>query len=598
MGNSLAPRRRWRKIAALAGALALLAAACGGDSDSNGGGGDGNTGESADAKQGGEITYAIEAETIDFCLPESRLAVPGIMITMAVYDTLVTMNGDGELVPFLAESVEPNEDGTVWTITLREGIEFHNGEPLNADAVKLNLDAYRGALPEFTNNFLLKTVFNAPTMGLIDGVGEGDDLDPTGTNRGISDVQVVDDLTVEVTTSEPFWTLPQLLYATGRAGIMAPEQIQLRSQGDACQTTMIGTGPFVQEEPGQVQSPRLVRNESYWREDSEGRALPYLDAIQFRAQPDAVSRENGVEGGQFDVTHFDQGVNIEAMNRLADAGQAAVHTEGPGFREISYTLLNNDRAPFDNVNARKAFFLASDNQNIIDVRMAGLADIATGLYDVDAGGYLDREESGLPDDSDREAALEEARGLVQAYEDETGQSFAFEAQTTQNPQNTRILELIQENVAEAGIDMSIAAPIDQATIITEAAAAGLADSGANAPQLFLWRNHPGGGNCAGQAVWFAAGYPTNFSIIKDEELTAIFQEAVSTEDGEARDELCADANRRINDQLYSAWGWFTPWTIVADPQVNGLWGPDLPGDGGPPMDNLAGLHRVDGIWLN
>ena len=606
MRNSLAPRRRWLKVVAAVGALALTIAACGGGDDNGGsGGGDGSTGESADAREGGEVTYSIEAETTDFCLPESRLAVPGIMIAMAVYDTLVTMNGDGELVPFLAESVEPNEDGTVWTITLREGIEFHNGEALNADAVKLNLDAYRGALPEFANNFLAKTVFNAPTLGYTEGVVAGRDaaqqaanLDPTGTNIGISDVQVVDPLTVEVTTHEPFYTLPQLLYATGRFGMMAPEQIQLRSQGDECQTTMIGTGPFKQETAGQVANPRLVKNDSYWRQDSEGRQLPYLDAIQFRAQPDAVQRVNGIQGGQFQLAHIDQGVNIEAVNRLVDSGRAAAYIEGPGFREVSYPLLNNDRPPFNNADARRAFFLASDRRTVINVSMAGLADVATGLFDVDSGGYLDLEESGLPDDSDREASLEEARTLVEAYEDETGESFSFEALTTLNPQNTRILELMQENLSEAGIEMSIAPPIDQATIITQAAAAGLAGSGAAAPQLFLWRNHPGGGNCAGQSVWFASGYPTNFGIIDDQELTEIFQEAVATEDEDARGELCLEANRRINEGVYSAWAWFTPWTIATQTNVNGVWGPDLPDDGGPPLDNLAGLHRVDGIWLS
>ena len=49
--------------------------------------------------------------------------------------------------PWLAESVEPNEDSTVWTITLREGVKFHDGTDLTAEVVKNNLDAYRGAVP-------------------------------------------------------------------------------------------------------------------------------------------------------------------------------------------------------------------------------------------------------------------------------------------------------------------------------------------------------------------------------------------------------------------------------------------------------------------
>lgn len=606
--TSLTPRRRWWKVLAIVSALAMFAAACGGDSDSDSGGG-GDTGESADAQQGGDITYGIEAETTDFCLPTSRLAVPGIMIATSVYDTLVTMTADGELVPFLAESVEPNDDGTVWTIKLREGIEFHNAEPFNADAVKQNLDAYRGANPAFGSNFLLKTVFNAPTEGEIDGEtlsgfaalgSDPNNLNPTGNNIGIQDVTVVDDLTVEITTYRPFYTLPHLLYSTGRVGMMAPAQIALASEGDGtqCQTTMIGTGPFKQETPGEVANPKVVRNENYWREDSNGKQLPYLNSIQFRAQPDAEQRVNGLQGGQFDIIHIDQGTNIEAAQRLADGGSANIHVEGPGFREMSYPLLNVDREPFDNVNARKAFYLAANNPLIIELRMAGLAEQSTGLYDVDAGGYLSPDEDELPDDSDRETALEEARGYVEAYKQDTGNTeLAFEALTTLNPANTRILEVIQEQVGEAGINMTIAAPVDQATIITQAAGAGLADSGAAAPQLFLWRNHPGGGNCASQAVWFSAGYPTNFGIVKDAELTNTFRSAISEGDESTRNDLCKQANERINSELYSPWGWFTPWTIVNATRVNGIWGPDLP-DGSAPMDNLAGLHRLDGVWLS
>jgi ABC-type transport system substrate-binding protein len=96
---------------------------------------------------GGEIRYGLESETETgngFCLTRSQLAISGIQVVAAVYDTLAVPNSKGDFVPYLAESIEPNADFTEWTIKLREGITFHNGEPLNAEAVKLNLDTYAG----------------------------------------------------------------------------------------------------------------------------------------------------------------------------------------------------------------------------------------------------------------------------------------------------------------------------------------------------------------------------------------------------------------------------------------------------------------------
>ncbi len=65
--------------------------------------------------------------TDGWCLPEAQLAIGGIMVAQSIYDTLTRPNAQGEIEPWLAESVEPNEDSTVWTIKIREGVTFHDG---------------------------------------------------------------------------------------------------------------------------------------------------------------------------------------------------------------------------------------------------------------------------------------------------------------------------------------------------------------------------------------------------------------------------------------------------------------------------------------
>ena len=101
-----------------------------------------------EAGQGGSVVYAQEAEDAGgLCLPEAQLDISGINYARTIYDTLTMPNDKGEFVPYLAKSVDHNADYTVWTIGLRDGIKFHDGTALDAQVVKNNLDAYRGAYP-------------------------------------------------------------------------------------------------------------------------------------------------------------------------------------------------------------------------------------------------------------------------------------------------------------------------------------------------------------------------------------------------------------------------------------------------------------------
>ena len=88
----------------------------------------GASAQSSSPKPGGSVTYGLEAETGGgWCPSSARLAISGIEVGAAIYDTLMVPNTKNEMVPYLAESVEPNADFTEWKITLRDGITFHDG---------------------------------------------------------------------------------------------------------------------------------------------------------------------------------------------------------------------------------------------------------------------------------------------------------------------------------------------------------------------------------------------------------------------------------------------------------------------------------------
>ena len=88
-------------------------------------------------KRGGEITYGLESETAGgWCPPTQRRAASGIMIETAIYDTLMVPNTKGKMVPYLAKSVTHDPTYMTWTITLRDGIKFHDGTPLTVEFEK------------------------------------------------------------------------------------------------------------------------------------------------------------------------------------------------------------------------------------------------------------------------------------------------------------------------------------------------------------------------------------------------------------------------------------------------------------------------------
>ena len=275
-------------------------------------------------KTGGSAVFALEAETSGgYCLPDAILAASGIQVINAIYDTLVTLNSKGKYVPYLAKTVEPNPDYTEWTITLREGIEFHNGQPLDAEAVKLNIDTYRGDNPNIRprlNVFVLQDV---------------ESVDVTGP------------LEVTVTLKRPWVSFPAFLWNTGRFGIVAPAQLADR---ETCATQPIGTGPFKFVEWRVNDFLEVERNPDYWQE-----GFPYLDRITFKPVPEGSARVNGLVSGEFDLMTTSNSLSIIDLQEKAKAGDINVVASDKGA-ETAYLMLNTSKPPFDDPIARAAIW--------------------------------------------------------------------------------------------------------------------------------------------------------------------------------------------------------------------------------------------------
>lgn len=558
MSSFRTERSRWWCAVALLLAGSLFAAACGGDSESGGGsGGGGSEEEAGDPVPGGKLVYGLEAENDEgWCLPEAQLAISGIQVARAIYDTLTAPNEDGDYVPYLAESVEPNDDFTEWSIGLREGVVFHDGSPLTAEVVKNNLDAFRGQYPA-RSPLLFVFVFS-----------------------NIASVEVVDELNLTVTTNEPWPAFPAALFGSGRIGISAQAQLDNET---TCDRDLIGTGPFKFVEWRQNERLLTEKNENYWQTDADGNPLPYLDELEFQPKIDASNRLNSLRSGEIQAMHTSNAETIDEIRQLTESGDLNSY-ETEDFAEVTFGQLNSSTAPFDNKNARLAAIHAIDRDTLLQVRDLGIPTKANGPFAPGNMGYL--EDTGYPDYD-----LEAAEGYVAAYKEETGEDLAFTLLSTNDEATRATVQLIQEMAQKAGMNVSVR-DMSQSELIDNAIAGTF--------QAMVFRNYPGGDPDI-QYNWWTADSPVNFgrfSGVDDGVIDELMKRGRVTADESERETIYQEVNERFASEVYSLWINWTLWDIGMANNVYGVLGPDLPDGGGKPFTGLATGHPVLGMWID
>jgi peptide/nickel transport system substrate-binding protein len=333
--------------AGIVGILLGTAACGGGDGD---GGGDVEEGaqsdvvEAGDPVDGGSITVGLEAETNSWLPGEGTFNQPGLNVAYAIYDPLMQRTEDGEVSPYLAESLEPNEDLTEWTLTLRSGVQFHDGTPLNAEALKTVFDTY----------------LKAPSSRLAATLAEVNSLD------------VVDDLTVVYRLAETNAAFPDIL--VGASGWPFSPAAAAAAGPDAG-ANPVGTGPFTFVEWQRDSRLVLAKNENYWQE-----GLPHLDELIFRPIPDEDTRLASLQSGDIDVMQsLRQGTILRAREIDGVDNFEWLGSNSGG------TTVNTSIAPFDDVRVRQALAHALDQEALIEVLGgAGVTPPSTQFFSEDS----------------------------------------------------------------------------------------------------------------------------------------------------------------------------------------------------------------------
>lgn len=288
-------------------------------------------------ERGGIINVASDTPPVGLD-PHIAIAYSSLAAYEHVYETLFRYDADMNLVPALAVSVEQPDDVT-YVFKLREGVVFHNGDVMDANAVKFSFDRI---------------------------------LDPnTASPRGstfetIESVTVIDDYTVEIKVKEPFPAFLTLISATNYAAIVSPRAVE--EHGDL-QRVAIGTGPFrlVKYETG----ARIVyeRFDDYW---DEGK--PYVDGLEFTFTRDETTRIAALRRGAVQIGWVRE-------PRLASLLKAESHLNIQQAAPIRHQRLfmRTDQPPFDNVLVRQALSVATDRDEIIKTILLGYGTLSASV---------------------------------------------------------------------------------------------------------------------------------------------------------------------------------------------------------------------------
>ena len=384
-------------------------------------------------KAGGTLSVGIFDSFPGYCMADN-LANSALMAGRTIYETWVEQRADGKIVPYVLSSVENSADFKQWKLTVRDGVQFHDGTPVNGDALVTNLQALRG---------VLTLLGKAPSPGTAGGF-----------TANIADVVKVATNTVQVNLYRPQVDFLETLYASGRFFVRAPSQIL---GGAKCSTTPIGTGPF------KLVSTKLnelvvAKNENYWREDKNGTRLPYLDGITFTFLVETASRVSGLKSKSLDMAMFTSAGEVKQIRDLQKNKNVTV-IESPEEYYPSI-WLNHRIAPFSSKNARLAVSYAIDRVDYNKVRNRNYTTAATSIVGpnnimYNTKGYIQYD-------------LKKAKDAVAAYKAETGKdlefSFPYTAGSTESLANAT---QIQKYMTAAGIKMNLT-PLTTAEIIQRA----------------------------------------------------------------------------------------------------------------------------------
>jgi peptide/nickel transport system substrate-binding protein len=499
---------------ALAFVSLLLVAACGG------GGSGGTNNSSGSPQRGGTATIALESELHTLDPMNSSLLVER-EVFYNLYDSLFTIDPSLKIQPGLVTQWDIS-DPRNYKFTLRSGVKYQDGTAFNGASVKANIERYKT-----TTGSLRKS-----------------DL------KSVSSVEVVDDTHVIFHLTQPDATL--LATLVDRAGMMlSMDAVAKGGDNFSLAPAGAGTGPFEFVEWKRNDHLTLKKNPNYWKS-----GIPYLDGVTYRAIPDVNAILAALRTGDIDIARVIASKDVSSIK--ADSSFIYRDTPAIGFNGFE---LNTGAPPFNDAAKRKAVATAIDRYAILKDIQFNIGVVGYGPVPPSSWAFDPSEK--IYDHADPAKAKSLATG------------FSFTYKTTSDPVNQQLAQLMQSELAAAGITMNIQTE-EFATIVQECEqhqfqACGVSWSG---------RIDPDGNMYA----WWHTGGSFNDSQYSNPQVDAWLDDARTSSDQSKRKQDYQNAQKQIVEDAPYVFTFFGVSPQISDTKIHDFTlYPDL-------------MIRLAGVW--
>jgi peptide/nickel transport system substrate-binding protein len=425
--------RRALLLPALLAAASLALAACGGSAAATGS-------DAGPPRSGGTLRFAVgsDAGCVD---PQQVSSNDSIYSVRQLVDSLTDQDpGTGELKPYLATAWQASPDATSFSFTLRPGVTFSDGTPLDANAVKANFD-------------------RIPQLGARATLAKGYLAGYTGTT-------VASPTQLTVSFGQPSVQFLQAT-ATHSLGILSPASVA-KSDDERC-AGVIGSGPFTLQSYTKNSSITLAKRTGYaW-----GSSLfshpgdAYLDTLEFRIVPESGVRTGSLQSGEIDAIGS---IGQQDEAPLTGSGAQLIARSNPGV--VFGIAFNNSKPIVSDPAVRQALTVALNRQEIVSAVFPSQTKPATSILASTTPSYSD-DSARLGFDAAKARSTLDAAGWVPGADGiraKDGQKLTIPV--TYSPvaaTNKPALELVQQQAKAVGIDLALQeVPIAQAAAVQSA----------------------------------------------------------------------------------------------------------------------------------
>lgn len=401
-----------------------------------------------------------------------------------IYQGLFGFDAEMNLIPLLAEGYESNADATEFTITLREGVSFHDGTTFDAEAVKVNIDRLRN--PD--NNLSRRSLVSM-----------------------VSEVEVVDDRTVKLILDAPFGAM---IASLAHPGAMMISPAALEEFGSDIGRNPVGTGAFTFTN-WSADTLEVARNDDYWKGPAK------VENIIIRSVPESGARMAMLQTGE---AQFVPNFPPELMQVVQNNPDLQVETS-PSIVEW-YVALNNTKEPFGNQLVRQALNHAVDKDAFCQVVFSGLCTPADSIipkglaFHVPVGEY--------------EYDLDRARELMAeaGYAD----GFSTEVWANSNTESLRAVQFLQQQLAQIGVEVNVV-PLEAGVAAQRIWSVESAEDAEVQMYYGGWSSSTGDADWGIRPLLLGENTPPsmfNVAYYEDPELDAAINGAIGTADPEER----------------------------------------------------------------